>query len=803
MGGRMVHEPLERTDSHNRTRKNRFTKKEPWFGGSRTQRPPAREHCSVEASQATRHTTTVDGVELRAREYGPTRPPHRGSSYRKLRNTISRPVELRPAAPRALYTASLLGVASHAGTLAARPGRTYRGSPAFCDQIYSKWRIIPLPPLPSTTYTICENLKSNPPGIEPGSPGRDPKLHYTNGCGGILKEVFMDLEPKQYLAAGAIRQCTHADKNIAPRESWTSNFRTATYSGGPIKLLGELCKFTSTNSNDRFRRTNVVQHAAFKSRTTVKLRNHDTHKIPFDRVERCRERQINIKAPERVKVNVTTQNKRQCPQHSQTQFSFPPWSASPSPCTPLSYCTSFVRWSELAHYSSQLSRTTPAGSRLKKTRRGAIPDADVLNNLQTRPLQAAGRRGRSQGERKARTRLLADDFHGDAATLIKCAIAATRRALNWRALFSSYWCTYGTKRSWRSTMNEYQKARRRRGKEGTAIGSSPILHRPSNLVLNIRFTESQHFPVQSRVPGGSYKVSFTATHNFSEALLKSYFQDIPPPHTRSLPDFRTWESCRAMPLAGRFSRGPPAPHSPHFTLNGSQDLDPTGVKLREDWPATECNYRVIDVQKSAFGTGSPRWDTGALIVYHTTVAPACEHAVMNFNHKAEIIFHPCARRVKTWSVACRSRVKNSVFGITTGPAYPCHPTSQEFNPTSQEFNLGYMSKVINLLARFCGTEWDSLIHMSLTGAQRRPEHPRLMVVHGALSRIVHSETVCSDSLVHTEDNLPPARATLSRHPLENPRDVRETTVDAVRQHRASTEECERVVEMDSPLVRCS
>ncbi|KAJ8872262.1 hypothetical protein PR048_025864 [Dryococelus australis] len=36
----------------------------------------------------------------------------------------------------------------------------------------------------------------------------------------------------------------------------------------------------------------------------------DTHKTPYDRVKRCRERKINIKASERVNVDVFTQNKR-------------------------------------------------------------------------------------------------------------------------------------------------------------------------------------------------------------------------------------------------------------------------------------------------------------------------------------------------------------------------------------------------------------------------------------------------------------------------------------------------------------
>ncbi|KAJ8872361.1 hypothetical protein PR048_025965 [Dryococelus australis] len=45
----------------------------------------------------------------------------------------------------------------------------------------------------------------------------------------------------------------------------------------------------------------------------------DTHNTPYDRVKRCREREINIKVSERVNVDVFTQSKRPCPQHSHTQ----------------------------------------------------------------------------------------------------------------------------------------------------------------------------------------------------------------------------------------------------------------------------------------------------------------------------------------------------------------------------------------------------------------------------------------------------------------------------------------------------
>ncbi|KAJ8872649.1 hypothetical protein PR048_026258 [Dryococelus australis] len=48
----------------------------------------------------------------------------------------------------------------------------------------------------------------------------------------------------------------------------------------------------------------------------------NSHKIPYDRVKRCRERKININTSERVNADVFTQNKRPCPQHSRTPFFF-------------------------------------------------------------------------------------------------------------------------------------------------------------------------------------------------------------------------------------------------------------------------------------------------------------------------------------------------------------------------------------------------------------------------------------------------------------------------------------------------
>ncbi|KAJ8897821.1 hypothetical protein PR048_003174 [Dryococelus australis] len=66
--------------------------------------------------------------------------------------------------------------------------------------------------------------------------------------------------------------------------------------------------------------------AKLKYRNRIRLerasqkQSSDTHKTPYDRVKRCREHKINIKASERVNVDVFTQNKQPCPQQCQTQF---------------------------------------------------------------------------------------------------------------------------------------------------------------------------------------------------------------------------------------------------------------------------------------------------------------------------------------------------------------------------------------------------------------------------------------------------------------------------------------------------
>ncbi|KAJ8878562.1 hypothetical protein PR048_019140 [Dryococelus australis] len=67
------------------------------------------------------------------------------------------------------------------------------------------------------------------------------------------------------------------------------------------------------------RYSNAKSNSIWFERASRK-KSSDTRKTPYGRVKLCRERKMNIKAPERVNVVVFTQNKRLCPQHNHAQF---------------------------------------------------------------------------------------------------------------------------------------------------------------------------------------------------------------------------------------------------------------------------------------------------------------------------------------------------------------------------------------------------------------------------------------------------------------------------------------------------
>ncbi|KAJ8895192.1 hypothetical protein PR048_000517 [Dryococelus australis] len=84
-----------------------------------------------------------------------------------------------------------------------------------------------------------------------------------------------------------------------------------------LRKLYTISAYTRQKAKSKYRNRIRLERASQKQ-------SIDTHKTPYDRVKRCRERKINIKASERVNVDVFTHDKRLCLQHSQTQFFFSP-----------------------------------------------------------------------------------------------------------------------------------------------------------------------------------------------------------------------------------------------------------------------------------------------------------------------------------------------------------------------------------------------------------------------------------------------------------------------------------------------
>ncbi|KAJ8884427.1 hypothetical protein PR048_016284 [Dryococelus australis] len=72
-----------------------------------------------------------------------------------------------------------------------------------------------------------------------------------------------------------------------------------------ITLIGsqDLAAYSRQKAKSKYRNRIRLERASQKQ-------SNDTHKTPYDRVKRCRERKINIKAPERVNVDIFAQNKR-------------------------------------------------------------------------------------------------------------------------------------------------------------------------------------------------------------------------------------------------------------------------------------------------------------------------------------------------------------------------------------------------------------------------------------------------------------------------------------------------------------
>ncbi|KAJ8874024.1 hypothetical protein PR048_024864 [Dryococelus australis] len=178
------------------------------------------------------------------------------------------------------------------------------------------------PAASSGTIPTCEIPGLTRPGIELGSPwweaSRLTAQPYGDGDHSTLKAVEARLGRFVWLIQQRLQARSHKAKMSSGERC--SDRGHATDPPRPIHLPchGGLPILSPTASFHLIAASSPTNRIRLERAS--KKQSSDAHKTPYDRVKRCREHKKYIKASERVNVDVFTQNKRPCPQHSETQF---------------------------------------------------------------------------------------------------------------------------------------------------------------------------------------------------------------------------------------------------------------------------------------------------------------------------------------------------------------------------------------------------------------------------------------------------------------------------------------------------
>ncbi|KAJ8873842.1 hypothetical protein PR048_024678 [Dryococelus australis] len=459
------------------------------------------------------------------------------------------------------------------------------------------------------TIPPYENTGAAPPGIEHGSPRVGPGLH-----GGSQ----MGLQVTLFLFSSFLFVPNQFHCSLQPLCS------------GPHFRL-QLPNFNSYTQA----RLKLYSTCSSLGRTHIRLerasQNHsiDTHKTPYDRVKRFRERKKkSTKASERVNVDVFTQNKRPSPQHSQTQF--------------YSECEQEIDYSTRASGPGRyfragvLVRITGHKNYRDRQRHEIFPTVTVSLKLMTAQAKKKKKNTRCGGERKkdgtldrgARigecphllisqsrfaTELIAtllrlslcDDSDRGCDHLTALSVAAIDHLLRvamWALRpVSPTRNKLGASKATLKMKQSLRMSKRRRRLDNKFLPDVKQYESQENVERNEGKIERR----QDQTPTSSNKTEDFVSEYKRLSASPEYLSTIhiwatvaerlacsPPTkanRVRSpaglLPDFRLWESCRTMSLVDGFFRGSPVSPAlsfrscckPHFTLIGSQDL---GVKSR-------------------------------------------------------------------------------------------------------------------------------------------------------------------------------------------------------------------------------
>ncbi|KAJ8869169.1 hypothetical protein PR048_030739 [Dryococelus australis] len=252
----------------------------------------------------------------------------------------------------------------------------------------------------------------------------------------------------------------------------------------------------------------------------------DTNKTPYDRVKRCRERKINIKAPERVNADVFTQNKRPSVRLPDSHLGGPGLFTIP---VALGFSHMGIASDDAAGWRvfSGISRPPPHPSILTLAS-SALKARSLHTPLITTPRSHASKIDESE-------------IHNRETPLVQHLYIGTKIKLDPGSKLRSF-----------------------------DLESGKMFLQPGLFWDLHTWITRQTLPSHGDAPVSSDWVRFPSG---------------------SLPDIRTWESYRTMPLVGGFSRGSPAPSRSciparlpaHFTLP-SYSLDTSMLRAAQIAP---------------------------------------------------------------------------------------------------------------------------------------------------------------------------------------------------------------------------
>ncbi|KAJ8869756.1 hypothetical protein PR048_028764 [Dryococelus australis] len=277
----------------------------------------------------------------------------------------------------------------------------------------------------------------------------------------------------------------------------------------------------------------------------------DTHKTPYDQVKRCRERKINIKASERVNVDIFTQYKRQSLlskiNSEEKKIAYATTTDTECHCRRLVYFRTLGTKIALNSFSAiHVQRSLEAS--LDVLLAQCHDDKDLVRRVSSRNI------------------------------IGEVCLEALKASLNFFAICLCY----------RSQASMHVAA----PSKATYVNFSSSPFAPQHTLLShVFYSYKEHSEKSHRLPHVNYTVTtLRGRGGVVVRLLASHpFEPVSIPPVGSLSDSHTWESCRTMPLVGGFPRGSPVPPPPFCSFIGSQDLDVT-VEVKQ-LPMEHCEHK--------------------------------------------------------------------------------------------------------------------------------------------------------------------------------------------------------------------